>query len=174
MISRRCALIALTVGAGALITGCAGEDPEATRATPTELEGRPIEPEPEDPSQEGGPVPASAREDDEEAAIAAARATMDVWVQGSTLEQRAWQDELQATLAPSAQQAYEGRFGYKIPDTTVAEDPTIIRASVGSAVIRVTTDASTYEVTVVNTGDEWKTSAITPITGNAGNAGKDQ
>lgn len=166
MISRRSAMLAIAVGAGALITGCAGEEPEPTKTSPTELEGRPIEPEPEDPSQEGGPVPASASEEDEEAAIAAARATMDVWVQGTSLEQMAWQDELQATLAPPAQKAYANRFGYKIPDTKVTEDPTVLRASVGSAVVRVTTDASTYEVTVVKTGDEWKTSAITPLTGS--------
>ena len=38
-------------------------------------------------------------------------------------------------------------------------------ASVGSAVVRVTTDASTYEVTVVKTGEEWKTTAVTLIAG---------
>lgn len=164
LVSRRAALLALTVGAGALITGCAG-DPEPTQTAPTELEGRPIEPEPEDPTQEGGPVPASASEDDEQAAIAAARATMDVWVQGSTLDQMAWQEALQATLTPPAQMAYANRFGYKVPDTEVTEDPAIIRASVGSAVLRVTTDVATYEVTVVKTGAEWKTSAVTPIAG---------
>lgn len=165
LVNRRAAMLALAVGAGALITGCAGEDSAPNDPSPTEVEGRPIEPEPEDPTQEGGPVPASASEEDEEAAIAAAQATMDVWVQGSTLEQMDWQEQLQATLAPPAQQAYANRFGYKVPDTEVTEDPAIIRASVGSAVVRVTTDASTYEVTVVKTGDEWKTSAVMPITG---------
>lgn len=168
ILSRRSAMLALATGAGVLITGCAGEDPAPTKATPTELEGRPIEPEPDDPNQEGGPVPASASEEDEQAAIAAARATMDVWVQGSTLDQMDWQEQLQATLAPPAQQAYATRYGYKVPDTEVTEEPTILRASVGSAVVRMTTDASTYEVTVVKTGEEWKTSAVTPITGNNG------
>ena len=165
ILSRRSAMLALATGAGVLITGCAGEDPETPRATPTELEGRPIEPEPEDPSQEGGPVPASASEEDEQAAIAAARATMDVWVQGSTLDQMEWQEQLQATLAPPAQQAYATRHGYKVPDTEITEEPAIIRASVGSAVVRVTTDASTYEVTVVKTGEEWKTTAVTLLAG---------
>ena len=165
ILSRRSAMLALATGAGVLITGCAGDDPAPTKTTPTELEGRPIEPEPEDPNQEGGPVPASASEEDEQAAIAAARATMDVWVQGSTLDQIDWQEQLQATLAPPAQQAYATRQGYKVPDTEVTEEPAIIRASVGSAVVRVTTDTSTYEVTVVKTGDEWKTSAVTPIAG---------
>ena len=167
-LNRRSAMLALAIGAGALITGCAGEDPAPIETTPTELEGRPIEPEPEDPAQEGGPVPASASEEDEQAAIAAARATMDVWVQGSTLDQMDWQEQLQATLAPPAQQAYATRHGYKVPDTEVTEEPAILRASVGSAVVRVTTDATTYEVTVVKTGEEWKTSAVTPITGNNG------
>lgn len=168
ILSRRSAMLVLATGAGVLITGCAGEDSEPTKVIPTELEGRPIEPEPEDPSQEGGPVPASASAEDEQAAIAAARATMDVWVQGSTLDQMDWQEQLQATLAPPAQQAYATRFGYKVPDTEVTEEPAILRASVGSAVVRVTTDTTTYEVTVVKTGEEWKTSAVTPITGNTG------
>lgn len=165
IVSRRSAMLALAIGAGTLITGCAGEEPAPTKTAPTELEGRAIEPEPEDPTQEGGPVPADASEEDEEAAIAAAQATMAVWVQGSSLEQMEWQEQLQATFAPPAQQAYANRFGYKIADTEVTKDPSIIRASVGSAVVRVTTDAATYEVTVVKTGDEWKTSAVTPIAG---------
>lgn len=77
----------------------------------------------------------------------------------------AWQQQLQATLAPPAQQAYANRYGYKVSDTKVTEEPVIIRASVGSAVVRVTTDVSTYEVTVVKTGDVWKTTAVTPIAG---------
>ena len=164
-LDRRSAMLVLAIGAGALITGCAGEDPAPAKTTPTELEGRPIEPEPEDPAQEGGPVPASASEEDEKAAIGAARATMDVWVQGSTLPQMEWQEQLQDTLAPPAQQAYATRQGHKVQDTAVTEEPTVVRASVGSAVVRVSTNASTYEVTVVKTGDEWKTSAVTTLTG---------
>lgn len=171
IVSRRSAMLALAAGTGAVATGCASQDdppaatPTKTKKAPSDLDGRAIDPEPDNPSQEGGPVPSAATDEDEQDAIDAARATMDVWVQGSTLTQMEWQDALQDTLTPAAQDAYANRFGYKVPDTKVTEDPAVIRASVGSAVLRVTTDATTYEVTVIKTDDTWKTSGISPLTG---------
>lgn len=168
MITRRTACIALAAAAGALVTGCtADEDPQPTptTASPTELEGERIEPDPTDKTEDGGPVPAEANAEDEEEAIAAARATMDVWVQGSTLTQMEWQEQLAATLTPPAQSTYANRRGYKITDTSITGNPSITRSNATSAVIVISTDAATYEVTVAKAQDEWKTSAVTPLTG---------
>lgn len=168
MITRRTACITLAAAAGALLTGCtAGEDPQSTptTASPTELEGERIEPDPTDKTEDGGPVPDAANAEDEEEAIAAARATMDVWVQGSTLTQMEWQEQLAATLTPPAQSTYANRRGYKIKDASITGNPSITRSNATSAVVVISTDVATYEVTVAKAQGEWKTSAVTPLTG---------
>lgn len=138
---------------------------EPPSAEPTEfgsVRTKPDEYDNSDPAAPGGPVPEDASPEDEAAAIDAASLTMGVWVQGSTLEEREWRDKLNATLTPSGQDSTSTVWGYRIRDTEITGDPEIIRANAGSAVVRVTTDYTSYEVTVVKTTTgQWLTSHLT-------------
>lgn len=166
MSTRRTFLLAL---AGLTLTSCTGEpDPEPTStapsdvARPTKVGNVPVKPDPTDVENPGGPVPEDAADEDRAAATAAATATMSIWVQGSTLKEQEWRERLNATLTPSGQAAASTTWGYRVPDTKVTGEPEVIRASAGSAVIHVTTDYTTYELTVVKTTDDaWLTSNIT-------------
>lgn len=138
---------------------------EPTSAEPSEfgsVQTKPDEYETSDPAAPGGPVPEDASPEDEAAAIDAASLTMGVWVQGSTLEEREWRDKLNATLTPSGQDSTSTVWGYRIRDTEITGAPEILRANAGSAVMRVTTDYTSYEVTVVKTTTgQWLTSHLT-------------
>lgn len=138
---------------------------EPTRAQPTEfgtVRTKPDEYDNSDPAAPGGPVPEDATIEDETAAIDAASLTMEIWVQGSTLEEREWREALNATLTPTGQDNTSTTWGYRIRDTELTGDPEIIRANAGSAVVRVTTDYTSYEVTVVKTTTgQWLTSHLT-------------
>lgn len=165
------AVSALSLALTAALAGCGSDqvEPVGTTTTapapsPSTLAGVPVQPEPTATAVEGGPEPATAAPADERAALDAARSTMDVWVQGGTLDQMTWHDHLDATLTPQGQQAYDHLYGYRISDTAVTETA-LLRANAGSAAVRVSTDVATYEVTVVKTAAGWQTSAVTPIAG---------
>lgn len=171
MTTRRALLLLAALG----IAGCtttpepepapAPPTPEPTSAQPTEFGGvrtKPDEYDNDDPEAPGGPVPDDATSEDEAAAIDAALLTMGIWVQGSTLDEREWRDQLDATLTATGQESTSTTWGYRIRDTEITSDPEIIRANAGSAVVRVTTDYTSYEVTVVKTDSgDWLTSNLT-------------
>ncbi|UEJ84613.1 hypothetical protein Bra3105_18450 (plasmid) [Brachybacterium halotolerans subsp. kimchii] len=172
MITRRTAYLALSLTALAAATGCTRDDPDASSQTPvggteatqsptpTELDGVKVQ---SDGGEAGEPVPASASAQDEDDATTAATATMKAWVQGSTLSQDAWQKKIGKTLTPQAQTAYANRYGYKVEATKLEGTPEILRVNAGSGTVRISTNAATYEVTVVKTSGKWKTSAVTPL-----------
>lgn len=127
--------------------------------SPTALEGVPIA---SDGGGEDEPRPATADADTEDDARQAALATMRIWVKGSSLDEQEWRKKLNATLTPSGQDIAERRWGYTIEDRKVTGTPTIIRSNAATAVLHVTTDYTTYEVTVIRTDDgTWKTSNLT-------------
>jgi hypothetical protein len=172
MTNRRTLLLLVALAAA----GCTST-PEPARETtttqpasakPTEfgtVRTKPDEYDNSDPAAPGGPVPDDATTDDETAAAEAALLTMGIWVQGSTLEEREWRDKLNATLTPSGQDSASTTWGYRIRDTEITGDPEIIRANAGSAVVRITTNYTSYEVTVVKTDTgEWLTSHLTTVT----------
>lgn len=100
------------------------------------------------------------------AAQSAAEATMGIWVQGQTLDQQTWLQQFTDTLAPEAQPVYANRFGYKIPDTAIVGQTTPLVVNDEYGTFQITTDVATYEVTVLNIGDTWATSAI--VNGDTG------
>lgn len=163
-ITRRTLLLASSFAI--VLAGCSNDTPEpeptSRSAAPTEVGDIPVKPDDSTAEDPGGPVPADADSADESAAQAAAAATMDIWVQGSTLEERQWREQLNATLTPTGQEATSTIWGYRIRDTEVTADPETVRANAASAVLRVTTNYTTYEVTVVQTSDgTWLTSNLT-------------
>lgn len=163
---RRAVLFAL---AAIPLASCTGEpEPEATSkgpsdtARPTKVGNVPVKPDPTGAEDRAGPVPDEATAEDRAAAVEAATTTMTIWVQGSTLEEREWRERLNATLTPSGQAAASTTWGYRVPGTKLTGEPEVIRANAGSAVIHMTTDYTTYELTVVKTADDtWLTSNIT-------------
>ena len=163
-ISRRTLLLA-SICAMAL-AGCGNDTPKpesaSSSAAPTEVGNIPVKPDDSTAEDPGGPVPADANPADESAAQAAATRTMEIWVQGSTLEERQWRDQLNATLTATGQESTSTTWGYRIRDTEITGEPEIVRASAASAVLRVTTDYTSYEVTVVKGNDgSWLTSNLT-------------
>lgn len=167
MMHRRDFLLALGIVS---LAGCTREpaaaptpsEPSRT-PSPTELDGVSIKPDPTDSTADGGPEPQDASKQDEEDAIAAAEATMTLWVQGSTLDETQWREQINATLTTSGQENLTSVWGYRIPDTALEGTPEIARANAGSAVVRVTTDYTSYDVTVVKSGSEWLTSNVATI-----------
>lgn len=164
--NRRALLLAVAVLATANCTGAparkASPPEPSLPPPPTEVGSVPIEPEPTDIEDPGGPVPNEATDEDLTAATNAATATMEIWVQGSTLEERQWREQLDATLTTTGQEATSTIWGYRIRDTEVTGAPEIVRANAASAVLRVTTNYTSYEVTVVKTNDgPWLTSNLT-------------
>lgn len=134
----------------------------ATATGPTDLDGVKTQPAPTDGATEGGPVPATAAPSDETAAIAAAQATMDVWVQGSTLDEQTWRSQLNDTMTPIGQDNVANTWGYRVKAKAVTGAPVIVRANAGSAVLTVETDYTTYTLTVVVTEPGvWKTASLT-------------
>lgn len=163
-ISRRTLL--LGSGFAVALAGCtnAAPEPEPTSrsAVPTKVDNIPVKPDDSTADDPGGPVPEDADSSDESAAVAAATATMEIWVQGSSLEERQWRDQLNATLTTTGQEATSTTWGYRIRDTEVIGDPEIVRANAASAVLQVTTNYTSYEVTVVKTNEgTWLTSNLT-------------
>ena len=159
----RRALLAATLPTLAL-TACTGDSddaaPSAPRApSPTEVDGVPIQP---DSGGDEDPMPAEADDETTQAAIDAATATMEVWVQGSTLDEQTWRTELNATLTPPGQAVASRTWGYRVPDHEITGEPVVIRANAATAVLHITTDYTTYEVTVIRTNDgTWLTSNLT-------------
>lgn len=163
-ISRRALL--LVASFPFLAAGCSNDPPEdepdSPSAVPTEVGNIPVKPDDSTAGDPNGPVPADAELADESAAQAAAVATMEIWVQGSTLEERQWREQLDATLTPTGQESTATIWGYRVRDTEVTANPEIVRANAASAVVRVTTNYTSYEVTVVKTSDgTWLTSNLT-------------
>lgn len=161
-LTRRTLLLAVP----ALALAACTHDKEDTKASPSataepspsQLDGVPLQ------SDSGGdePMPADADKDTTKAATTAATKTMKVWVQGSTLDEQDWRKKLNATLTPNGQDVASRTWGYKVPDHKVTGDPEIIRANAATALLHVTTDYTTYEVTVVRADDgTWKTSNLT-------------
>lgn len=146
----------LTAASLAVLGACDRPEPQATPSPSSE----PVEgPEPEDTSQ--APITDAAASDaDREAAVATALATMNVWVQGSTLDEQTWRQQINATMTASGQQALQSVWGYRVQDTTVVGEPSIQREDLGTIVVRVATDYTSYDVTVVNDNDRWLTADI--------------
>lgn len=157
-----------------------GEEPEATdRQTATAAapsEAPTEEPElyvtPSDQEEEAGQeeghddslenAPADQRAKDE--AAAAALATAEVWVQGKTLEQAEWNEQLLHTLAPVAQPAYDGRvWGYRVEATAVTGEPAVEKATMTTATVVIPTDAGPLTLTVTRSVEQgaWATTAVT-------------
>ena len=167
---RRLALLAFPLIA---LTACGHEDPApspptspttVTSAPPTEVDGVRIQSEPAGTPTEGDPPPAPANEEETQGAIAAATATMNIWVQGSTLDERTWRDELNKTLTEPGQSATSTTWGYRVRDTAVTGPGEVLRANSGSAVVRIATDHTSYDVTVVKNPDgTWLTSNLAPV-----------
>ncbi|GAB4097693.1 hypothetical protein GCM10028787_31680 [Brachybacterium horti] len=164
-VSRRALLLlAPAITLASCTDGSTQPDPASSSTTPTPpsptaLDGVPIQ---SDGGGEDEPMPTTANEDTEDAAREAALATMQIWVQGSSLDEQSWRKKLNATLTPNGQDVAQRRWGYTIKDREVVGNPTIIRANAATAVLHVTTDYTTYEVTVVRTDDgTWKTSNLT-------------
>lgn len=159
----RRALLAATLPTLAL-TACTGDSDDAapsapTVPSPTEVDGVPIQP---DSGGDEDPMPAEADDETTQAAIDAATATMEVWVQGSTLDEQTWRTELNSTLTPPGQAVASRTWGYRVPDKEITGDPVVIRANAATAVLHITTDYTTYEVTVIRTNDgTWLTSNLT-------------
>lgn len=161
----RRALLAATVPALALTACTGGSDDAAPSASapptssPTELDGVPLQP---DSGGDEDPMPAEADDESTQAAIDAATATMEVWVQGSTLDEQTWRAELNATLTSAGQDVASRTWGYRVPDHEITAEPVVIRANAATAVLHITTDYTTYEVTVIRTDDgTWLTSNLT-------------
>lgn len=111
------------------------------------------------------PMPAAADEKSSQAATEAATSTMKVWVKGSTMDEQDWRKELNATLTPAGQTVASRTWGYRITDTKLTGEAEAVRANEDSAVLRITANENTYELTVVRTtGDTWLTSNITTVT----------
>lgn len=114
----------------------------------------------------GGPIiPAEASDADRQAAVKAALATMNVWIQGSTLDEPTWRGEINATLTQGGQRSLETVWGYRVPDTALNGDPVIQREDLGTIVVRVPTDYTSYDLTVVSEQDQWLTAEIRTIDG---------
>lgn len=158
-------LLAATLPALAL-TACSGDGDDAAPSasappapSPTEVDGVPIQP---DSGGDENPMPAEADDETTQAAIDAATATMEVWVQGSTLDEQTWRSELNATLTTAGQAVASRTWGYRVLDHEITGDPVVIRANAATAVLHITTDYTTYEVTVIRTNDgTWLTSNLT-------------
>lgn len=112
-----------------------------------------------DDSLENAPADQEAKD----GAAAAALATTKIWVQGKTLEQGEWNEQLVQTLAPVAQPAYDGRtWGYRVEATAVTGEPNIEQATMTTATVRIPTDAGSLTLTVTRSGgnSSWATTAI--------------
>lgn len=164
MIRRRALFLACSVTI--VLAACSNDSPDPAPTTPSEAPTQvgnvPVKPDDPAADDPGGPVPEDANAADERAAEGAATATMEIWVQGSTLEEPEWREQLNATLTATGQDATSTTWGYRIQDTDVVGEPEIVRANAGSAVLRVATDYTTYYVTVVKSDDgTWLTSNLT-------------
>lgn len=162
LLTRR-TLLAVTLPALAL-TACTSDEvvPAASvppAPSPTEVGGVPIQP---DSGGDEDPMPAEADDETMQAAIDAATATMEVWVKGSSLDEETWRSELNATLTSAGQAVASRTWGYRVPDHEITGAPIFIRANAATAVLHITTDYTTYEVTVIRTNDgTWLTSNLT-------------
>ena len=162
-----------------ITVGCTSPSPEPT-PTPTTTAAEPTAEELDweyttpSPTSEGPDevpddslIDEPADDDARAGAAAAATVTAEVWVQGSTLEQREWTDRLMETLTPIAQESYRDRWwGYRIPATEITGDAEVITATMASATVTVPTNAGTLTLTVTRPTptDSWLTSGIEPPT----------
>lgn len=174
--TRRAQLAAAVVILGLSLTACGGErepEPTATSTPAPSVSGPYKAPEPA-PAPSDGTEPAPAEADslenlpaDEDAkagATEAAMATATVWVQGQTLPQPEWNQQLLDTIAPLSRSAYDGRtWGYQVTQTTIVGDPVISDATMTTATVTVPTDDGELTLTVVRADEAspWLTSALT-------------
>lgn len=170
-----CAAALLTVTAGCSAPAPDEQSPTAT-PEPTATEA------PQPAWDYSTPTPSSEESDeaqadsliDEEAdqdaragAAAAAMVTAEVWVQGATLDQLDWNEQLMETLTPIAQDSYRDRWwGYRIVATEITGEPELTAATMASATVIVPTNAGELTLTVTRTtpADQWLTSGIQPAT----------
>ncbi|MEE1652136.1 hypothetical protein V1260_15245 [Brachybacterium sp. J144] len=141
----------------------------ASSATPTkepELYATPSD-QGEEAGQEAGHDDslenAAADQKAKDGAAAAALATAEIWVQGKTLDQGEWNEQLLDTMAPVAHPAYDGRtWGYRVEATAVTGEPSIAQATMTTATVQIPTDAGSLTLTVTrSSGDSsWATTAI--------------
>lgn len=169
-----CAVVALTI-----TTGCTGpQSDEETTPAPTASES--AEPEPDwtystpqpapeesDEAEADSLIDEDADQDARDGASAAAMLTARVWVQGATLDQRDWNEQLMETLTPIAQESYRDRWwGYRVAETEVVGEPEIADATMVSATVTIPTNTGDLTLTVTRPTptDQWLTSGIEPAT----------
>lgn len=171
-------LLVLSSVALALAAGCSTPDPEPTTPAPPSIEATPDEPDwtystPSPTNDAPDEVPDDSLIDEEadqdarEGAAAAATMTAQIWVQGSTLEQRDWNDQLMATLTPIAQDSYSDRWwGYRVAETEITGDAELVAATMASATVTIPTNTGDLTLTVTRPTptDSWLTSGIEPPT----------
>lgn len=170
MTRRHLALAAAILALG--LTACSSDpEPEAPTTTPaaepTHLYNDPVDrpTSPGDAAEGDSLVNAHADAAAEEGATAAGVATAQVWVQGSTMDQRDWNDALMATLTPLAQDAYQDRWwGYRIEATEITGEPVLSEATMTTAIVTVPTNDGDLVLTVTRTDETtpWLTAGIEP------------
>ena len=177
MIRRRLPHVAATALL-VLAAGCTPSEPAPTTPPPVPTESTPEEPDwtystPSPTSDGPDDIPDDSLIDEEadqdarEGAAAAATVTAEIWVQGSTLEQREWQERLMETLTPIAQDSYRDRWwGYRVAETELTGEPEIVAATMASATVTIPTNAGDLTLTVTRPTptDQWLTSGIEPAT----------
>lgn len=161
-----------------LAAGCSTPDPEPTTPAPTSTQATPEEPawtySTPSPTSDGPDdipddslIDEEADQDAREGAAAAATMTAQIWVQGSTLEQRDWNDQLMETLTPIAQDSYRDRWwGYRVAETEITGEAELVAASMVSATVTIPTNTGDLTLTVTRPTptDSWLTSGIEPPT----------
>lgn len=161
---RQFALLALALPA--LLAACTDSSPDSESPSTTTDDHEEADPgTPTGPAT--GPIPsdqpAAASSIDTEAATAAARATADAWVQGKTLDQTTWADQLRPTLMPVVQDEYTAIWGYKVDQTQIIGDPEVTDATELSCTVTFPTDAGALTIAVQKDSDTsiWLTRSIT-------------
>ncbi|WP_281872625.1 hypothetical protein [Brachybacterium paraconglomeratum] len=163
-----------------LLAGCTGPGPEQQTSPPAPTASESTDPAPDwtyttptpepeesDAAQADSLIDEEADQDARDGAAAAATVTAEIWVQGSALEQREWQERLMETLTPIAQDSYRDRWwGYRVAETELTGEPEIVTATMVSATVTIPTNAGDLTLTLTRPTptDQWLTSGIQPAT----------
>ena len=134
-----------------------GEEWELVTPTPDRQEG--------DEAEADSLMNPEATDQDKKDAAAAALATAEIWIQGSTLDQNQWNQALMDTMTELAQSAYDGGWwGYRFTASDITEVPEILTATASSATTRIHTNDGTLTITVVREtpNSPWLTSGLEP------------
>lgn len=169
--TRKTILLTAIAATALTLTACVGQDAEpspstTTMATPTGPYVLPSDTATAEPGDVEDDSLVNAEPDDnaKRGAQDAAIATATVWVQGKTLDQQAWNEQLLATIAPIAQPAYDTKtWGYRITQTAITGDPTLVDATMTTATVTVPTDDGDLTLTVARDDETspWLTTSIT-------------